>query len=142
MDLYPWVKALHVVAIIAWMAALLYLPRLLVYHAEAGVGAPIAATFKTMEWRLLKLIANPAMIAVWILGIALVVMGGWEKAGWLQVKLLFVILLSAYHGVLVRWIRAFAAGGPIRSPRFYRVANEVPTVVMIVIVILAVVKPF
>jgi putative membrane protein len=140
--LYEWVKALHILAVISWMAGMLYLPRLMVYHAEAPVGSPQSETFKVMEWRLLKAIINPAMVVTWIAGLYLAWSGGWESAHWLHAKFTLVVIMSAVHGLFVRWVRAFAEDRNTRSARFYRIANEVPTVLMIGIVILVVVKPF
>jgi putative membrane protein len=140
--LYPWVKAMHVIAIIAWMAGTLYLPRLFVYHCDAEPGSRQSETFKVMERRLLTVIINPAMVASWGLGLWLVWTGGWLASGWLHAKLLLALMLSALHGCFVRWVRDFAADRNHHSSRFYRIINEVPTITMIAIVILAVVKPF
>ena len=140
--LYDWLKAFHVIAIIAWMAGMLYLPRLFVYHADTENGSVRSETFKIMERRLLKAIINPAMIASWLLGLYLVFAGGWWKAGWLHGKLALVVAMSAMHGLYVRWLKDFAADRNTRSARFYRLWNEVPTLLMIGIVILVVVKPF
>ena len=140
--LYLWLKALHVIAIIAWMAGMLYLPRLFVYHCAAERGSVQSETFKVMERRLLKAIINPAMIAAWILGIVLAWQGGWLTSGWLHAKLALVLALSALHGVLVRHVKAFAADRNTRPARYFRILNEVPTVLMIGIVILVIVKPF
>jgi len=142
MDLYAWIKALHVVAIISWMAALLYLPRLFVYHAAANVGSETSETFKVMERRLLNAIAKPAMGVAWIAGLILIWQGGWGASGWLHAKLLFVVALSGFTGVLGRWTKDFAADRNTRSQRFYRIANEAPTALMLVIVTLVIVKPF
>jgi putative membrane protein len=142
--LYPWVKALHIIAVIAWMAGLLYLPRLFVYHSQAAVGSAQAETFKVMERRLLRGIMNPAMIAAYVFGAALVLTPGivdWAS-GWLHVKLTLVVVLTIYHHALARWRKAFAADANTRPPGFYRAMNEVPTAIMIVIVIMVVVKPF
>ncbi len=139
---YDWIKALHVIAIIAWMAGMLYLPRLFVYHCDAAPGSPQSETFKVMERRLLKAIINPAMIAAWILGLWLALQGGWFKAGWLHAKLLLVLALSGAHGFLAASVRRFAEDRNERSARFYRLINEVPTVLMVGIVILVIVKPF
>jgi protoporphyrinogen IX oxidase len=138
-DLYLWIKALHVVAIIAWMAGMLYLPRLFVYHAGVPVGSPMSETFKVMERRLLKAIINPAMIVAWLAGLTLAYEGGWFKAGWLHAKLLLVILLSAAHGVFAKRVKEFAADRNTHSARYYRIVNEIPTVLMIGIVILVIV---
>jgi len=139
---FLWIKALHVIALIAWMAGMLYLPRLFVYHCEAQKGSIQSETFKIMERRLLKAIINPAMIASWLLGLVLVWLGGWWTAGWLHGKLLLVIALSAAHGFLAKSVRLFAEDRNDRPARFYRLLNEVPTVLVIGIVILVIVKPF
>lgn len=140
--LYEWIKALHIIAVIAWMAGMLYLPRLMVYHCAAEVGSVQSETFKVMERRLLKAIINPAMIVTWLAGLWLVYEGGWYKAGWFHAKFALVLAMSAMHGFLVRWVRNFAEDRNVRPARFYRIANEAPTVLMIGIVILVVVKPF
>lgn len=143
MDYYPWLLSAHIVAWVAWMAGMFYLPRLFVYHAEAGPGTPQGDTFKVMERRLLKAIMNPAMIAVWVTGLWLGIASGYIKtAGWLHAKLVLVLLMSGLHGFLAATTRRFAADGNTRSPKFYRMINEVPTVLLVGIVILAVVKPF
>ena len=139
---YPWVKALHVIAVISWMAGMLYLPRLFVYHCEAEVGSKQSETFKVMEWRLLKLIINPAMMITWLAGIYLVWSGEWYRSGWFHAKLTLVLILSGVHGLFTRWVKDFAADRNTRSQKFYRIINEVPTVLMIFIVILVIVKPF
>lgn len=140
--LYLWLKALHIVSLIAWMAALLYLPRLFVYHAEVPVGSPQSETFKVMERRLLKAIMTPAMIATWVFGLALAWEGAFFRSGWLQAKLALVLLLSGLHGFLSATTKRFAADQNTRTPGFYRVINEVPTVALIAIVLLVVLKPF
>jgi protoporphyrinogen IX oxidase len=140
--LYLWLKSFHVIAVIAWMAAMLYLPRLFVYHCEAPAGSPQSETFKVMERRLLKAIMTPAMIATWVLGLWLAHQGGWFKAGWLHGKLALVITLSALHGMLARYVKDFAADRNRRPARFYRLINEVPALLMAGIVILVIVKPF
>jgi putative membrane protein len=142
MDFYPWLKAFHVIAVIAWMAGMLYLPRLFVYHAVAVPGSPESETFKVMERRLLKAIINPAMIATWVLGLWLASLVPWWSAGWLHMKLGLVVGMSAVHGFFARCVKDFAADRNARSQRFYRVLNEVPTLLMIAIVILVIVKPF
>jgi protoporphyrinogen IX oxidase len=141
-DVYLWLKAFHIIAVIAWMAGMLYLPRLFVYHCQAEPGSKQSETFKLMEWRLLKLIINPAMAVTWVLGLLLVWMGGWHSSGWMLVKFALVITMSAVHGFFVRWVKDFANDRNTRSPRFYRIINEVPTVLLIIIVILVVIKPF
>jgi protoporphyrinogen IX oxidase len=141
---YPWLKAFHIVSVIAWMAGLLYLPRLFVYHAAEKIGSPAAETFKVMERRLLRAIMNPAMLAAFGFGVLLLLTPGvvdWAS-GWLHAKLVLVAGLAGLHHALARWRREFAADRNTRPPRFYRLVNEVPTVLMIAIVILVVVKPF
>jgi putative membrane protein len=140
--MYEWIKALHVIAVIAWMAGMLYLPRLFVYHCEAEIGSRQSETFKLMERRLLKAIINPAMIVTWLAGLYLAWSGHWFSAPWLHAKLLLVVLLSAVHGFFSRCVKDFAADHNTRSQKFYRIINEVPTILMIAIVILVVVKPF
>ncbi len=142
MDVYAWVKAFHIIAVIAWMAGMLYLPRLFVYHCAAEKGSVQSETFKVMERRLLRAIINPAMIVTWILGLWLAWRAGWFGFGWLQAKLAVVVLLSALHGFLARWVKDFAADRNQHSQKFYRIINEVPTIAMIVIVLLVVLKPF
>ncbi|MBY0532403.1 MAG: protoporphyrinogen oxidase HemJ [Xanthobacteraceae bacterium] len=137
-----WIKALHIIAVISWMAALLYLPRLLVYHCGAVKGSIQSETFKIMERRLLKAIALPAMIVTWLAGLWLVYETGTWRSGWMQAKFVLVLALSAAHGMQAKWVREFAADENQRPERFYRLANEIPTVLMIGIVTLAVVKPF
>jgi len=137
-----WLRAFHVIAVIAWMAGMLYLPRLFVYHCEAEVGSKQSETFKVMERRLLRAIINPAMIATWVLGLWLVYDQGYFRSGWLHAKLVLVVAMSAMHGLFSRWVRDFAADRNTHSQKFYRVMNEVPTLLMIGIVILVIVKPF
>ena len=142
--LLAYIKAFHVIAIIAWMAGLLYLPRLFVYHAASKKGSEQSETFKVMERRLLRLITTPAMLAAWIFGLILAFSGAidWSRDGWFHAKLVLVVLLSAYHGCLAMWTKDFALERNTHSPRFYRIANEIPTLLMIGIVILVVVRPF
>jgi len=137
-----WLKAFHVIAVIAWMAGMLYLPRLFVYHCEAEIGSKQSETFKVMERRLLRAIINPAMIATWVLGLWLAYDQGYFRSGWLHGKLLLVLILSAMHGVFSLWVRDFAADRNAHSQKFYRIVNEVPAVLMIGIVVLVIVKPF
>ena len=140
--LYDWIKAGHIVSLIAWMAAMLYLPRLFVYHASLPPGSEAqSATFKIMERRLLKAIMTPALIATWVFGLILAGMSGYYAAHWLQAKFALVVALSGIHGWLARMVKDFAADRNTRGHRFYRVINEVPTLLMIVIVVLATVKP-
>src|SRR4051812_11117401 len=140
--MYEWIKALHVIAVISWMAGMLYLPRLFVYHCEAEPGSKQSEMFKIMERRLLKAIINPAAIATWLIGLGLAWQGSWFSAPWLQLKLALVFGLSAGHGLFAKWVKDFAADRNAHSRKFYRVINEVPTALMIAIVILAVIKPF
>ena len=140
--MYEWIKALHVVAVIAWMAGMLYLPRLFVYHCEAEPGSKQSETFKVMERRLLTAIINPAMVVSWALGLWLAWSGGWYAAPWLQAKVVLALILSGLHGFFVRWVREFAMDANRHSQKFYRIVNEVPTILMIGMVILVVVKPF
>jgi protoporphyrinogen IX oxidase len=140
--MYEWIKALHVIAVISWMAGMLYLPRLFVYHCDAEIGSKQSETFKVMERRLLKAIINPAMIVTWLAGLYLVWSGHWFSAPWFHAKLLLVLILSAVHGFFSGWVRAFAADRNPHSQKFYRIINEVPTLLMIGIVVLVIVKPF
>src|SRR5262245_59067036 len=140
--MYEWIKAFHVIAVIAWMAGMLYLPRLFVYHCAAERVSVQSETFKVMERRLLTAIINPAMIATWVLGLWLAWSGGWYRTGWLQAKVVCVLLLSALHGLMARWVRDFAHDRNAHSQRFYRIINEIPTVLMIIILILVIVRLF
>jgi protoporphyrinogen IX oxidase len=138
-----YIKAFHIISVIAWMAGVLYLPRLFVYHTEVEAGSKQSETFKIMERRLLKAIITPAMIASWVFGLILAYyVVDWSEAGWFHLKLLLVVAMSGFTGFLARWTREFAEDRNTHSQRFYRIANEVPTLLMIVVVILAVVKPF
>jgi putative membrane protein len=141
---YPWIKALHIVSVVAWMAGLLYLPRLFVYHAEATIGSDTAETFKVMERRLLRGIMLPAAIAVIFFGVLLAATPGivdWQR-GWIWTKLVLVLGLGVFHMRLAAWHRQFAADRIPHSPRFFRIVNELPTLALIAIVVLVVVKPF
>lgn len=139
---YPWVKAVHVMAIIAWMAGMLYLPRLFVYHSEAPKGSPQSEVFKVMEHRLMTIIMNPAMVFAWVLGLWLVWQGGYFTSGWMHAKFAFVIALSAVHGMLSAAVRRFAEDRNEKSSRYWRIMNEVPALLMVGIVIMVIVKPF
>jgi putative membrane protein len=143
-SLYLWVKALHVAAVIAWMAGLFYLPRLYVYHCGMVRGSAESERFKVMERRLLKQIMNPAMITTWCAGLVLVLTPGvvdWS-AGWWHIKLASVLLMTGAHGAMSKWRREFLEDRNTRSHRFYRFANEIPTVLMLIIVVMVIVKPF
>ena len=143
MDWYGVLKALHILAMVAWMAGLFYLPRLFVYHAEAGPGTPQSETFKVMERRLLRAIMNPAMLATWIFGLwMLYLVPGWMSEGWLHAKLTLVVLMTVVHHPNVRWYKTFERDANRRSSRFYRAWNEAPTVLLVGIVFLVVLKPF
>lgn len=141
-DLYLWIKALHIIAVISWMAALLYMPRLFIYHTDAPPGSPQSEIFKVMEQRLLKVIMNPAMMISWGLGLYL----AWDiygfRGGWLQAKLFFVLLLTVVHVHFSRAVAAFGRDENRRNARYWRLMNEAPTLLMILIVIMVVVKPF
>ncbi len=137
-----WLKAFHIMAVIAWMAGLFYLPRLFVYHAGAAPGSELAATLKVMEERLYRIIMTPAMGAVWITGPLLAWLEGVYLDGWLLAKFALVVALTGFHHALSAWRREFAADRNTRSERFYRMANEVPTLLMAAIVLLVVLKPF
>jgi len=141
-DYIDWILALHLIAVIAWMAGMLYLPRLFVYHTQTAPGSEGSERFKVMERKLLRGIVNPSMVAVWILGPTLAWLTGAYLDVWLQIKFVLVILMSGVHGFLVSCWRDFEADRNTRSERFYRVLNEVPAVLMVLIVILAAVKPF
>lgn len=142
---YPWIKALHIAAVISWMAGMFYLPRLFVYHAERSeVGDALDEVFQVMERKLLRLIMRPAMIVTWAAGIALTVTPGlvdWSQA-WFWIKLAAVLAMTATHGWLSKRVRVFAAGGNRLAGRRYRLVNEIPTVLMLIIVIAVVVRPF
>ena len=141
---YLWLKALHIIAVIAWMAGLLYLPRLFVYHDDAPAGSDRAATFAVMERRLARGILLPAVVLTYVFGIMLAATPGavdWQR-GWIWAKLALVLLLTVFHLMLERWRRDFAEGHNTHRARFYRIVNELPTLAMIAIVILVVVKPF
>ncbi len=139
---YPWIKAIHVIAVIAWMAGMLYLPRLFVYHAGAERGSIQSETFKVMERRLLRAIINPAMTVAWAAGLWLAWHGFAFQGGWLHAKIAAVVALSAMHGYLAGAVRRFGEDRNEKPARHWRIVNEVPTVLMIVIVVLVVVKPF
>lgn len=142
--LLAYIKAFHIIAVIAWMAGLLYLPRLFVYHASCKIGSELSETFKVMEWRLLRAIITPAMLATWFFGLILAFspLIYWSEDGWLYAKLGLVVVLTGFSGLLSKWTKDFASDRNTRTARFYRFANEVPTVLMIAIVILVVVRPF
>lgn len=140
---YPWTKAFHIIAMVAWMAGMFYLPRLFVYHCDLQPGSAESERFKVMEYRLFKQIINPAMIATWTFGILLVLTPGvidWSAAWW-YVKLTAVLAMSGFHGALSKWRRVFMEDRNTKTHRYYRFANEVPTLLLIIIVIMVVVRP-
>ena len=139
---YLWLKAFHIIAVIAWMAGLLYLPRLFVYHCETAVGTPEYDRFVVMERKLMRVIINPSMIAVWLFGLSLAATLNVWAAAWFGIKFTLVIVLSGLHGMMSRWRRDFEQGRNTKTQRFYRIVNEIPAVLMVFIVILVVVKPF
>jgi protoporphyrinogen IX oxidase len=139
---YQWILAFHIIAVIAWMAGMLYLPRLFVYHCETTPGTAESERFKVMERKLLRMIINPSMITVWLLGLTLAFASGYYRAPWLQAKFVLVLVLSGIHGLFARWVKVFARDANTHPARFYRIWNEVPALLMVFIVILAVVKPF
>lgn len=139
--MYEWVLVGHIVSLISWMAGLFYLPRLFVYHTDAQVSSVQAETFKVMERRLMKAIMTPAMVATWGFGIWLMVLGSHHSSVWLYCKLFLVVLMSAFHMVCAKWLKDFALDENKRPARFFRIVNEIPTVLMVFIVILVVVKP-
>jgi protoporphyrinogen IX oxidase len=140
--MYLWFKALHIIGVIAWMAGMLYLPRLFVYHAAAKPGSELSETFKIMERRLLNFIMMPAMMVTWIVGIVLLLQGEWIGAGWLHAKLVAVVIMTVLHGLFAHWVNEFRFDRNRHSHKFYRIINEIPTALLIVIVVLAAVKPF
>lgn len=139
---YDWIKAFHIIAVVAWMAGMLYLPRLFFYHCEAAVGGADDERFQRMEKRLLRIIMNPSMLTVWVLGLTLALTRYPNGPGWLTAKVSLVVVLSGVHGMYSRWRRDFARGANRHSKRFYAVWNEVPALLLVAIVILVVVKPF
>lgn len=141
-SLYIWLKAAHLIAVISWMAGLLYLPRLMVYHVAAEPGSIQSETFKVMERRLLRAIATPAMLVTWVLGLILATMGNLWSSPWLHLKLAGVVGLSVIHMAAARWVRQFAADANLHSARYYRIVNEIPALLMIWIVVMVIVKPF
>ena len=140
--MYEWLKVLHILSVISWMVGLLYLPRLMVYHADTDPESEISETFKVMERRLLRGIMTPAMVASWVFGLLLAWYGNLWLEAWFIAKFLLVILLSAQHGFCVIWVKEFAVDKRKRKSRFFRFVNEVPTVFMILVVILVEVQPF
>ncbi|NRB10862.1 MAG: protoporphyrinogen oxidase HemJ [Rickettsiaceae bacterium] len=140
---YDWYKALHIIAVISWMAAIFYMPRLMVYHCRCEVGSEMDKTFQEMERKLLKIIMNPAIIVTYIFGLLNAHIYGWTAmGGWFHIKMTAVAGMTVMHMMLARWIRDFATGQNKHSEKFYRIINEVPVILMIIAVIMVVVKPF
>ncbi len=139
---YQWIKALHLISVIAWMAGLLYLPRLFVYHCDAEPGSDKSETFKVMERRLLRAIMNPAMIAAWVFGLLMLYMSEAWTENWMMAKLVLVAAMTLMHHFLALWRKDFLADRNTQPARFYRFVNEIPTVLMVGIVILVIVQPF
>ncbi|MBV9045207.1 MAG: protoporphyrinogen oxidase HemJ [Alphaproteobacteria bacterium] len=137
-----WIKAFHVISVIAWMAGMLYLPRLFVYHSEVTAGSPESEMLKKHEQLLLKRIVNPAMIATWLLGLTLAYVTGVYEDTWFQIKFVLVLVMSGLHGFFAANVKVFARDANTRSTRFWRIVNEVPFVLVILIVILVIVQPF
>lgn len=137
-----WIKALHIIAVIAWMAGMLYLPRLFVYHCDAPAGSPQSEMLKVMERRLLRIIINPAMIAAWLFGLTLALLTGAFSQTWFLLKFTLVLVMSGLHGFFAGTVKRFARDANVRPERFYRIINEIPMLLVIVIVILVVVRPF
>lgn len=140
--MYEWLKVAHIISVIAWMAGLLYLPRLMVYHSVAKAGSELSENFKIMERRLLKAIMTPAMVSTWIFGLAMAWVSGFWFELWFMAKFALLIILSGFHMAAAGWVRKFASDENQRAQRFFRLTNEIPTVLMIFIVILVIIKPF
>lgn len=140
--MFLWIKALHVLAIISWMAGLLYLPRLFVYHSMTEIGSEQSETFKIMERRLLRAIMNPAMVVAWLTGGTLIWLGGFLSEGWLHAKLALVVALTASHMHMSKLRREFETDQNQRSHKYFRVLNEIPTLLMVGVVVFVIVKPF
>ena len=140
---YEWFKAFHVIAVIAWMAGILYLPSLYVYHTRAKFGSEMDKTFQIMEYRLLKFIMNPAMVGTYFFGIITAYIYGFKAlGGWFHIKMAVVLVITIMHGLMARWRKDFVKGKNTHSEHFYRVTNEIPTIAMMVAVIMVIVKPF
>ena len=140
--MYLYLKAFHIIAVIAWMAGMLYLPRLFVYHAASKPGSDQSETFKLMERRLINFIMTPAMTVTWLLGLALILQGQWMGATWFHIKFALVLVMTIIHGLFSHWVAAFSFDRNRHSQKFFRIVNEIPTILLILIVLLAVLKPF
>lgn len=142
-EYYFWLLSLHIISVISWMAGMFYLPRLFVYHTRLEAGSDASEMFKEMERKLMRIIINPAMTATWIFGLALSFgQDSWHAGGWFYVKIVAVTILSGFHGYLSMWRRAFERDENTRSEKYYRVANEVPTILMMIVVFMVFLKPF
>lgn len=141
-EIYDIIKILHIVAVMSWMAGLLYLPRIFVYHVRAVKNSESDKIFQEMERKLLRYIMNPAMIATFLLGFYLAIQIGFEGSYWLHLKITLVLILAGFHGFLAKWRKNFASGKNKNSEKFYRIINEVPTIIMIAVVTLVILKPF
>jgi putative membrane protein len=140
---YNWIKALHVIAVMSWMAGMLYLPRLYVYHVAAKKGSELSDTLKIMEKRLLRFIMNPAMMLSWVFGIAMIAANpALFDHGWMHIKFTLIVIMTVLHMVFSKWRKDFAADRNVKSAKFYKISNEAPTVLLIIIVIMAVAEPF
>lgn len=142
-EYYEWIKVLHIVSMVAWMVGLFYLPRIFVYHSSVKIGSEADEIFKLMELRLLRIIMNPAMIFTFVFGVALAYIYGLKALGiWFHIKMLCVLMLASFHGFLAKCRKDFFLGKNIRTEKFYRIINEIPTILLIVSVIMVVIKPF
>jgi protoporphyrinogen IX oxidase len=142
-DYYYWLLSLHIISVISWMAGMFYLPRLFVYHTRLKIGSEASKMFKEMERKLMRIIINPAMCASWIFGLALSFgQDSWHSGGWFYVKFLAVLILSGFHGSLSSWRRAFEKDMNVKPEKFFRLVNEVPTILMMIVVFMVILKPF
>lgn len=141
-EYYLWFLSLHIIAVISWMAGMFYMPRLFVYHTRLDVGSDASEMFKEMELKLIRIIINPAMVFAWIFGLSLAFGQNLWFSHWFQIKFFMVILMSGFHGYLSIWRRQFVRDENIHSENFYRKVNEIPTIIMIFIVLLVILKPF
>lgn len=142
-DYFMWYKAIHVISVISWMAAMFYMPRLFVYHTKADIGSEMDKTFQVMEYKLQKIIMTPAMITTYIFGIIIAYIYGFVALGvWFHIKMFAVLVLTAIHGMLSKWRKDFAVGQNKHSAKFYRIINEIPVIFMVIAVVMVIVKPF
>lgn len=142
-EYYYWLLALHIISVISWMAGMFYMPRLFVYHTRLEIGSDASEMFKEMERKLIRIIINPAMTATWIFGLALSFgQDSWNAGGWFYIKFIAVLIMSGFHGYLSRWRKAFERDENVNSEKFFRMVNEIPTILMIIIVFMVFLKPF